>query len=76
MKTDLNHDQISMLIERARKERSIAAGRAIATAMHKVLDWMEKGSPNTRRATAEKQNGYHLSSEGSRPNTFDTSAFV
>ncbi|MBL8368948.1 MAG: hypothetical protein JNM54_13705 [Candidatus Accumulibacter sp.] len=74
MKTDLNHDRIAMIIERARRERSIAAGRAIATAMHKVLDWMEKGSPNTRQP--EKQHGYHLSSEGSRPNTFDTSAFV
>lgn len=76
MKTDLNHDRIAMIIERARRERSIAAGRAIATAMHKLLDWMEKGSPNTRQAAADKQRGYHLSSEGSRPNRFDTSAFV
>ena len=76
MKTNLNHEQIAMVIERARKERSLAGGRFIATALHKLLDCMEKGRQNTPKQEARKPSGYHLSSEGSRPNAFDTSAFV
>ncbi|MEF8731463.1 MAG: hypothetical protein V5B40_05995 [Candidatus Accumulibacter meliphilus] len=55
MKTNLNHDQIAMIIERARKERSLAVGRWIATAMHRLLDWMEKGKPGHPAKTAPKQ---------------------
>jgi hypothetical protein len=76
MKTNLNHDQIALIIERARNERGIAVGRLIATAMHGLLDWMEKGKQDTPQPTAPKQSGYHLSSEGSHPKAFDTSAFV
>ncbi|MEF8724820.1 MAG: hypothetical protein V5B30_20310 [Candidatus Accumulibacter delftensis] len=44
--------------------------------MHRLLDWMEKGKQDTPQTTAPKQSGYHLSSEGSHPKAFDTSAFV
>ncbi|RDE49320.1 MAG: hypothetical protein DVS81_17205 [Candidatus Accumulibacter meliphilus] len=76
MKTNLNHDQIAAIIEQARKERSLAVGRHVAIAMHRLLDWMEKGKQDTPQTTAPKQSGYHLSSEGSHPKAFDTSAFV
>ncbi|EXI80069.1 MAG: hypothetical protein AW10_02037 [Candidatus Accumulibacter appositus] len=74
MKTNLNHDQIAMSIERARNERSLAVGRWIASAMHTLLDWMEKGSQTQPQPAA--QTGYHLNSEGRHPKAFDTSAFV
>ncbi|WP_313953643.1 hypothetical protein [Accumulibacter sp.] len=75
MNTELNNDQIKMIVERARNERGIAAGRLIATTIHRLLDRMEKGSKNAPQAPAVLPSGYHLSSEGSRPNAFDTSAF-
>jgi len=37
MKTDLNHEQLTIIIERARKQRSIAAGEAIATGSRQGL---------------------------------------
>ena len=76
MKTNLNHDQIAAIIEQARKERSRAVVRHVAMSMHRLLDWMEKGKQDTPQTTAPKQSGYHLSSEGSHPKAFDTSAFV
>ncbi len=76
MKTNLNHDQIAMTIERARNERGIAVGRWVASAMHTLLDWMEKGSQTQPQTTKPEQTGYHLSSEGRHPKAFDTSAFV
>ena len=76
MRTDLNHDQITMIIERARNERGIAAGRFLATTIHKLLDWAEKGTQQTQQAQARKPVGYHLNSEGPHANAFDTSAFV
>lgn len=74
MRTNLNHDQITMIIERARNERGIAVGRFLATAIHQLLDWTEKGT--TPQARAMKPTGYHLNSEGPRAKAFDTSAFV
>lgn len=75
MKTDLNHDQIAMHIEHARNERSIALGRLIAMTLHKLFDWIERGTKNTQAKPAQ-QAGYHLNSEGRHTNSFDTSAFV
>lgn len=75
MNTELNNDKITMIIERARNERGIAVGRFIATTMHTLLDWMEKGPANAPQAQAALPAGYHLSSEGTHTKAFDTSAF-
>ena len=40
MKTDLNRDQIMMIVERARHQHSIEAGGVIATATHKAIAWL------------------------------------
>jgi hypothetical protein len=37
MKTDLNREQILTIVERARYERSLAAGEMISVAAHKAL---------------------------------------
>lgn len=76
MKTDLNHDRIDAIIENARKERSVAMGRLIATGLHKLLDWIERCTQTRPQPKATRRTDHHLSSEGARPNVFDTSAFV
>jgi hypothetical protein len=42
MKTDLNREQMMMIVERARYERSIAAGDAVAAGSRKALLWLAK----------------------------------
>ncbi|MCM8612163.1 hypothetical protein [Accumulibacter sp.] len=37
MKTDLDRDQMMMIVERARHQRSIAAGDLIASGTHRAL---------------------------------------
>ena len=76
MNANLNHDQIAMIIERARNERGIAVGRLIATSLHTLLDWLVTSPKNARQARPMKRTEYHLSSEGAQANHFDTSAFV
>ncbi len=40
MKTDLNREQMMMIVERARLQRSIAAGDVIASGTRKTLVWL------------------------------------
>ncbi|WP_300454369.1 hypothetical protein [Accumulibacter sp.] len=42
MKTDLNREQMMMIVERARHERSIAAGDILAATTHKALWWLAR----------------------------------
>jgi hypothetical protein len=46
MKTDLDREQIMMIVDRARHERSIAAGDVIATAarraLHTLAGWTDR----------------------------------
>lgn len=42
MKTDLNREQMMMIVERARQQRSIAAGDATAAAARRSLAWLAK----------------------------------
>jgi hypothetical protein len=42
MNTDLNREQIMMIVERARYQRSIAAGEVTAARIHKTLAWLAK----------------------------------
>ncbi len=37
MKADLNHDQLLLIIERARQQRSLAVGTLIVTASRRAL---------------------------------------
>ncbi|MBE2258327.1 MAG: hypothetical protein IAE88_05690 [Rhodobacteraceae bacterium] len=76
MKTDLNHARIAMIIEQAGNERGFAVGRFIATAIHGLLDRLEKNTEDAPQAGPVKPTGYHLNSEGNRASGFDTSAFV
>jgi hypothetical protein len=42
MKTDLTREQMMMIVERARYQRSIAAGDIIAGYLRKALSWLAK----------------------------------
>lgn len=43
MTTDLNREQIMMIVEHARKQRSIATGDLYAAMIHKSLGWLARG---------------------------------
>ena len=40
MKTDLNRDQIMMIVERARRQHAIEAGEVIATGTRSAIAWL------------------------------------
>jgi hypothetical protein len=42
MKTDLNHEQMMTIVERARYQRSVAAGQIIVATSGKALTWLAK----------------------------------
>ncbi len=42
MKTDLNREQLMMIVERARQQRSIAAGDAAVAVARRSLAWLTK----------------------------------
>ncbi|KFB69519.1 hypothetical protein [Candidatus Accumulibacter vicinus] len=43
MTTDLNREQIMMIVERARNQRSIATGDLYAAITHQSLGWLARG---------------------------------
>ena len=43
MKADLNREQTMMIVERARYQRSLAAGDFYANATRKTLRWLARG---------------------------------
>jgi hypothetical protein len=43
MNTDLKREEIMMIVERARYQRSIAAGEVTAVSLRKALAWLASG---------------------------------
>ena len=43
MKTDLNREQMMIIVERARYQRSLATGDIYAAATRKTLVWLARG---------------------------------
>ena len=43
MKTDLNREQMMIIVERARYQRSLATGDLYAAATSKTLVWLARG---------------------------------
>ena len=44
MKTDLNRDQIMMIVERARRQHSTESGQVIVTTARKAFSWLASKS--------------------------------
>ena len=52
MKNDLTYDQLTMLIERATRERNAAVSELVTTLPGKILAWAAQGAEKFRQARA------------------------
>ena len=52
MKTDLTREQMMMIVERARHQRSLAAGDLIAAHTHRAIAWLARAGRKLLGATA------------------------